>query len=93
MTVNNPGIAVMASFSDYGLTSKEGRGLVAEDTTLPRPLADAQGALARFCKRVGVSLDGAPREVAQRLTSMLVAAPGATKAPGSARRADATPEP
>lgn len=58
------GIAVMASITDYGLTGKEARGVYAGETALLRSLAEASASLQRFAQRLGISLDGKPKDVA-----------------------------
>lgn len=58
------GIAVMASITDYGLTGKEARGVYAGETALPRSLAEVPASLQRFAQRLGVSLEGKPKDVA-----------------------------
>lgn len=70
------GIAVMASLSDYGLTGKEARGVYAEETALPKPLAAAMDSIQRFSKRLGFSLEGTPRELAAKIDVARRQAPG-----------------
>lgn len=67
MSIEKTGVAVMASMSDFGLTTKDARGVYPEDTALPRPLAAAKDALLRFSRRLGVSMEGAPQDVAQSI--------------------------
>lgn len=85
MSTDKSGIAVLASLTDFGLNGKEARGVYAEETALPKPLAAAKGALQRFSQRLGVSLDGAPKEVAANLADAYRRAPsGLTPQPSPA---------
>ena len=67
MSADKSGIAVMASLSDFGLVEKDARGVFAEDTVLPRPLAAARDSIDKFSKRLGISPKGNSREVAAQI--------------------------
>ena len=67
MNADKSGIAVMASLSDFGLTEKDARGVFAEDTVLPRPLAAARDSIEKFSKRLGISPQGNSREMAAQI--------------------------
>lgn len=66
-----PGLAVLASHSDYGLVTKDQRGLYEDPVALVRPLADARQKLHGFFSRLGVSPDQSPRELAASIQSAI----------------------
>lgn len=66
MQAINSSVVVLPSFSEFGIVSKEDRGIVAGQGKLPEALLAMQSKLSRVASRLGVdaSLPAAERNVA-----------------------------
>lgn len=57
MALKNANAVVMASVSDYGVASKEMRGVLAAQSAVPDALKPLQGAISRVAAKLGVDLN------------------------------------
>lgn len=66
--------AVLPSMADYGLASKEQRGIVGGLAERPQVLNPIQATLSRFAKRIGADLSGSVRDISENVKRSLAQA-------------------
>lgn len=66
--------AVLPSMADYGLASKEQRGIVGGLGERPQILDPIQATLSRFAKRLGADLSGSVRDISESMKRSLAQA-------------------
>lgn len=81
--------AVLPSMADYGLATKEQRGIGHGVADMPELLSPVAATLERFSRRLGVSLSGPAQTVAENVATALSRRPAAAAQPGP----DTTPRP
>lgn len=62
----NLNVMVLAGNSDFGLASKETRGIVPDQGEMPSSLQPMKATLQRFATRLGIDLEGPVKDIAQR---------------------------
>lgn len=67
--------AVMPNFTEYGISVKEVRGVVADAGNVPAPLVGVQGALHRLASKMRVDLTQPSAAIRQSFETALSAKP------------------